>query len=172
MPSVREKIVEIARKNADADAEQLLKLLPEDDEAYGDMVAELMRMGFEAALRLARMETVRNVRGTSGPRMIVPPDWKPHENEGRGIAARMRVVEPAYSWELPNGAQLGMASVGDLEDAIAAHSVKAHAHIGWVKFYSAVKARVVKEKAHTVSDVLSAPQLLQLKDASGVKDEI
>lgn len=132
----------------------------------GDLLMALLRMGCESAIKRARSEVTRHA--VHGPRKAagyVPPD-----GTGAGLAARLRAIDPAYDWALPNGAQLGEACVADLEHAIGTHKARAAGHIGHIKFYGTLIARMRRAQAHRVSDVLGPRELKQLSDQSGIGD--
>lgn len=124
----------------------------DQDELAISISEELERLGAQRAIALARREA------SSVPRV--------HETTP-GIGAQV-VRRGPYGWMLPNGSHLNMATVADIEDAIARHKVKALAHAGWVKFYAAVKAKMVAAKVHSVGELFSEPELLQLGTVNGV----
>lgn len=128
----------------------------EDDLAIG-VSDELERLGAQRAIALARREANQN------------PASKVHASPP-GIGAQV-IRRGPYGWTLPNGSQLNMATVADVEDAIARHKVRAMAHAGWVKFYATVKAKMIAAKVHSVGDLFSEPDLLKLSVANGVEEQ-
>lgn len=159
--AAREMLGQRTADAIDALVERAVEWEPEDD-AGAAFYAAIVRLGAQRALALARLEARNN---SSSIKASVQTDAT--------LAARMTTTanRKVLSWELPNGSQLGAASVADIEDAIAKHRVKALAHAGWVKFYAAVKAKMVAAKVHSVGELFSEPELLKLSAANGVKED-
>jgi hypothetical protein len=152
----------------------------------GFQIDFILRLGCERAIEQARREAANKAR-TDAPdhsvrgaqrqpeRRPAPATekaegspWTPPANTGAGLAGRLEMVAPGYDWTLPNGAQLLEAGVADLENAIAAHAVKARAHTGLVKLYATLKAKMQKEHAHRVGDLFSSDQIAQLRIEHGI----
>jgi hypothetical protein len=151
----------------------------------GFQIDFILRLGCERAIEQARREATNKAR-TDAPDHSVRGGhqqqpgraaetekaegcpWSPPASTGAGLAGRLEMVAPGYDWTLPNGAQLLEAGVADLENAIAAHAVKARAHAGWVKVYATIKARMLKERAQRVGDLFTTDQVAQLRIEHGI----
>lgn len=132
-----------------------------DADRDGDAMAvydELQRLGAQRAIALARLEAAHSAPIKKG--------------QTRGPVAAVSdgtlAIGSPDEWELPNGSRLSAASVADLDDAIARHKTKALAHIGWVKFYGDVRAKMLSAKVHTVADLFKERDLLAIGVEYGV----
>lgn len=129
----------------------------DEDDLCLEVGHELERLGMQRAIALARQEAKAKKYAQSDGRIAEVLD------------ADTRAVGPPLEWRLPNGAQLGAANMADISHAIARHKIKAEAHIGWVKFYSAVKAKMLAAKVYSVGELFSEPELLKISAANGVE---
>jgi hypothetical protein len=189
----RRTVLDLARECGRSDVlHQRIDGLAGDAPDYPALVAELLRLGCERAVQLAAVEARRPPTQTGrrvmpsavpsvAPGLAVTSTASregrasgvaaPRDAAGAGIAARLRQVALGYDWLLPNGAQLGMASLADLDHAIGAHSARARGHVALVRFYTAVRERVRAARVHTVADALGADDLRRLGHANGVQDD-
>lgn len=156
----RARVAENPRASGNDLIKELNKLWDTDeDELVMSINDVLLELGAERIVALARIEARERK-----PRRA---ETSPHkEEESRDMLTK--ADGHVYSWALPNGATLAYASIVDIDDAIAKHRLRAEAHIGWVKFYSAVKAKMLKAKVNLVQDLFLEPELLQLTAVSGV----
>lgn len=163
----REQIVAIAQEKMSTDPRDtvaaILKELNEsfdvDDEKWSAMNSALLRLGAERAIAMAHMQARARKRAS-------PTPGNHDDRDHHSLAVPRRGI---LDLSLPNGSQLGAATVADIDDAIIQHKVQASAHIGWVKFYAALKAKMVKAKVYSVGELFNEGELLELTSASGIE---